>query len=95
MSRTRTPLEIAAGKLVSAIQHEWHDEAGEPESCESEVVMHASHALLQVAPSGSLVSVVGEGSVTKFLGQKWVQNHPRVWPHIQVLEAMALGESDA
>ena len=30
MPRTRTPLEIASGKLVSAIQLEWGGEAGEP-----------------------------------------------------------------
>ena len=95
MSRTRTTLEVAAGKLTSAIQREWSAEAGEPSAALSEQVMHASHSLLQAAKAGSIASVVGLGSVSEFLGKQWVHAHPRVWPHIQVLEAIALGKAGA
>jgi hypothetical protein len=95
MPRNRSPLEIAAGKLIVAIQKEWHAEAGEASSALTEKVMHSSHSLLSAAKAGSLASVVGSGSVSEFLGKQWVQAHPRVWPHIQVLEAVALGERDA
>lgn len=91
MPRNRTPLEAAAGKLISAIQREWSAEAGEPSSEISENVMHRSHALLQAAKQGSISSVVGAGTVSDFLGKHWVRAHPRVWPHIHVLEAHGLG----
>jgi DNA-binding transcriptional LysR family regulator len=95
MPRTRAPLEIAAGKLISAIQREWSAEAGELSAPASEEVMHSSHTLLAAAKAGSLVSVVGSGTVSEYLGKEWVKAHPRVWPHIQVLESVALGETDA
>lgn len=94
MPRVRTPLERAAGKLTSAIQREWSAEAGEPSASVSEEVMHMSHSLLQAAATGSIAKVVGSGSVAEFLGKQWVHAHPRVWPHIQVLEAVALGGTD-
>lgn len=90
MTRSRTPLEAAAGKLIAAIQKEWGNEAGEPQSAESESVMHAAHELLQAASKfGSIVSVIGSGSVSAFLGEQWVQAHPGVLPYIAVLEGDA------
>jgi hypothetical protein len=87
MANSRTPIETAAGKLISAIQKEWHFEAGEPESATSENVMHAAHELLGAALTyGSIASVIGSGSVSKFLGEEWVQAHPRVLPYIVALE---------
>ena len=95
MSRNRTPVEAAAGKLISAVQREWSAEAGDPASAASESVMNSSHALLQAAKAGSIAPVLGSGTVSDFLGKQWVQAHPNVWPHIQVLEALALGERAA
>ena len=84
----RTPLEAAAGKLISAIQKEWGEEAGRPESAVSEEVMHASHALLQAATrEGSIASALGARTVAEFLGAQWVHEHPKVWPHVRALEA--------
>lgn len=94
MPRNRTLLEVAAGKLISVIQREWMAEAGEPGSAASEAVMHTSHSLLQAAKSGSIKDVVGAGTVVDFLGTQWVHAHPRVWPHIQVLESLARGEHE-
>ena len=64
MPRARSSLEIAAGKLISAIQREWSAEAGELSASASEEVMHSSHALLAAAKGGSLASVVGAGTVS-------------------------------
>ncbi|WP_198414867.1 hypothetical protein [Piscinibacter terrae] len=52
--------------------------------------MHSSHDLLYAAKIGNLAGVVGTGSVTEFLGKQWVAEHPRIWPDIQTLEALAL-----
>jgi hypothetical protein len=93
MPRDRTPLERAAGKLISAIQREWTAELGEPQADVSEAVMHESHSLLQAASaSGSIAGVIGQGSVSEFLGQAWVDAHPNVLLSIRALESV---ESDA
>lgn len=82
------PLAAAAGKLISAIQKEWGEEAGRPESAVSEEVMHTSHGLLQAAiRDGSIASALGTRTVAEFLGVQWVHEHPKVWPYIQALEA--------
>lgn len=84
----RSPIAAAAGKLISAIQKEWGEEAGRPESAVSEEVLHTSHGLLQAAtPNGSIASAVGTRTLAEFLGTQWVHDHPKVWPHIQALEA--------
>jgi hypothetical protein len=71
MTRLRTPLEAAAGKLIAAIQKEWGIEAGEPESAASEDVMHAAYGLLQAASNfGSIESAIGSGSVAAYLGEQ-------------------------
>ena len=90
MPRDRTPLEKAAGKLISAIQREWTTEMGDPQADASEAVMHASHSLLQAASApGSISGVIGKGSVSEFLGQVWVDAHPNVLPAIRALESCA------
>ena len=93
MPRTRTTLEVAAGKLTSAIQREWNADSGESCADISENVMHRSHLLLQAAKQGSVSQVVGAGTISEFLGKRWVHAHPRTWPHIQVLEALSLDQS--
>ncbi|MFE1572907.1 hypothetical protein ACFIQG_13940 [Comamonas odontotermitis] len=86
MTRSRTGLEAAAGKLITAIQKEWHIEAGEPGAVASENVMHSAHLLLAASKSGSIASVIGSGSISTFLGAQWVEAHPRVLPYIAALE---------
>jgi len=93
MPRKRTNLERAAGKLISAIQHEWTAEAGEPQEDLSEEVMNTAHLLLQAAKNGTLRSLLGERTISNFLGVQWVHEHARVWPYIQALEAVLLAEN--
>jgi len=87
MTRSRAPLEAAAGKLIAAIQKEWDLELGEPWAATSIDVMNAAHSLLQAASKfGSVETVVGSGSIVTFLGEQWAQAHPRVSPFIEALE---------
>ena len=88
MSKERTPLEAAAGKLISAIQKEWLEHSGEPGSEISEEVMHTSHELLSAAKAGSLEGL-SASSITEFLGSTWVEAHPRVLPFIEALASSA------
>lgn len=93
MPRNRTPLEKAAGKLISAIQREWIAESGTPQADASEAVMHASHSLLQAAALyGSIARVVGDGSVSESLGRNWIDAHPNVLPSVRELEIVGSSE---
>jgi hypothetical protein len=83
----RTDLEFAAGKLISAVQREWHLETGEPCAVNSEMVMHSCHDLLKAAKVGSLAPVLGENTIVQFLGADWVSAHPEILAAIAVLEA--------
>jgi hypothetical protein len=85
---------MAAGKLIAAIQKEWVAEAGEPESAASEEVLHHSHELLQASKKGSIKAATGPCTIDEFLGRCWVAAHPRVWPHIQLLETLERGPAD-
>jgi len=71
MKSNRTTPEIAAGKLVSAIQREWTSEAGEPAAEASEAVLHSAHRLLLAAKEGNVGSVIGTKSISEFLGTTW------------------------
>ena len=84
-----TPLEIAAGKLISAIQKEWNAEIGDPSSVESERVLHSSHDLLQAARSGMLANVLHGSSIADFIGADWMRRHSTVVPFIRTLENTA------
>ena len=85
MSENGTQSEALAGKLILAIQKQWGAEAGEPESAESEAIMHKSHRLLQAAKTGTLVALLGNASVTEFLGASWFARNQHVLPHARAL----------
>ena len=76
MVKNKTKLEAAAGKLITAIQKEWHEEAGEPEADISEDVMDKGHDILQAAKNGNVYSLLNELTVKQYLGESWVDAHP-------------------
>jgi len=92
MTKEKTKLETAAGKLISAIQKEWGNEAGEPEAEESEKVMYKGHDLLKGAKSNNVVGILNGMSVTQYLGDIWIHKHPSVKQSIANFE-VALIES--
>jgi hypothetical protein len=87
MTKNRTNLEIAAGKLISAIQKEWGKEAGESVADVSESVMNKGHDLLQAANAGEIQKLLGGRSISEFLGELWLKKHPSVKPAVSKLEA--------
>jgi hypothetical protein len=83
MARTRTDIEWAAGKLISAIQKEWAQELGTDAARESEVVLEKAHDLLQGTKGASLSSTLGNKSILQFIGPDWVAMHPSVAPFVE------------
>jgi hypothetical protein len=93
MSKRRTPLEAAAGKLISAIQKEWGELAGEPAAQDAEEVMNRAHELLQASASDSVQGLLAGRSVREFLDAVWVEMHPAVVPYTEAFDA-ALRDSN-
>ena len=81
----RSNIRKAAGKLTSAIQKIWNEQAGESAANVTEDIMDKSHALL-VATRSEAVSVLGGLSVTQYLGETWVRAHPEIKVQIAALE---------
>jgi hypothetical protein len=86
MSANKTPLERAAGKLISAIQKEWGEEVGESTADVSESVMNRGHDLLKAAKDKEVSSVLIGQSVIQYLGEIWVRRHPSVKEYIARFE---------
>lgn len=88
MPKKRSDYQKAAGKLISAIQKEWGNESGEPTEEFSEDVMGAAHILLQAGTEEKAKEILGPLTVRQYLGDVWVQGHPRVKPAISVIEEL-------
>ena len=86
MPRKKTELQKAIGRLISAIQKEWGEQIGEPHAGFSEEVMHSAHDLLQAGSVEEVKKVLGPLTVRQYLGEVWVQAHPKVKPAILVVE---------
>ncbi|AOF82852.1 hypothetical protein BSY238_196 [Methyloversatilis sp. RAC08] len=86
MTTQRSLLEHAAGKLIAAVQREWHAELGEPGAAASEHVMHACHDLLNAAKDGSLPMMLRNTCISDVIGRTWTAQHPTVQPAIEALE---------
>ena len=80
MPPKKTPLEKAAGKLISSIQKEWGEEVelGNSSADISEDVMNKGHDLLRAAKNKEVNTVLGDLNVTQYLGELWVRRHPSV-----------------
>jgi hypothetical protein len=77
MQRKRSPVAIAAGKLILTLQKE---------RAEQKVVDRA-HTLLQAAHRASVSSLLDGRSVADYLDPVWVKMHPAVEPSIVALIA--------
>jgi hypothetical protein len=93
MPRKRTPTQVAAGKLVSAVQRVWTEQLGEVVAKQNEQVVHRAHELLAAVTRGDTMSLLESRSVIAFLGHAWVRAHPEVMPCIIEFE-QALASED-
>ena len=87
MTNRRKPLDAAAGKLISAIQKEWGELAGEPGADEAEEVMNRAHELLQASVAGSVHKLLAGRCAREFLDPVWVEMHPAVLPFAEAFDA--------
>lgn len=78
MPRKRSPVGIAAGKLILAIQKEDGEAVG---------VMKRARTLLQAAQIGSASNLLDGRSVAEYLDTAWVEMHPSVKPSITAFVA--------
>ena len=88
MPRKRTELKKALGKLITAIQKEWREQAGEEYAEFSEEVMNSAHILLQAGSVEKVSKVLGPLTLRQYLGEVWLQAHPKVKPAMLVVESL-------
>ena len=77
---------MAAGKLISAIQKEWNEEAGLPEADASEDVMGKGHDILKAAKNNNISVILNGLTITQYLGDSWIHEHPNIKQCISNLE---------
>lgn len=82
MPRKRSPVGIAAGKLILAIQKERSEVVGEPDAAVAQKVLDRAHTLLQAAQISAASSLLDGRSVVEYLDPVWVEMHPAVKPSI-------------
>jgi len=90
--KKRTELKKAVGKLISVIQQEWGYELGEPYAELSENVMGLAHSLLQASSAEKIETLLCGMTIRQYLGDIWVQTHPRVKPALFLVEKEVLKE---
>lgn len=87
MPRKRSPVAIAAGKVILALQKELEDVVGESDAALAQKVMYRAQILLRAAQSASVSSLLDGRSVAEYLDPVWVEMHPSVKPSIVGLVA--------
>ena len=87
MPRKRSPVAIAAGKVILAIRKELEDVNEESDAALAQKVMYRAHTLLQAAQSASVSKLLDGRSVAEYLDPAWVEMHPSVKPSIVGLVA--------
>jgi len=88
MKKNKSQLDIATGRLISAVQKEWGAELGESHAKFSENVLDAAHDLRQAGSPEAIKELLGNRDVSQFLGELWVRGHPSVKAAIQSLEEL-------
>lgn len=88
MPRKKSDFQRAAGKLISEIQKEWGNELGNTNSEFSEKVMNLAHDILQAGSQEKARQLLGNMNIKQYLGEVWIQAHPRVKPAIRVIEEL-------
>jgi hypothetical protein len=93
MTKKRTEIEAAAGRLICAIQKEWGKELAEPVAMASEEAMNKGHDLLQAATGKEVQKILNSQAVMDYIGRSWVEKHRSVLPAIEALEEAIRHES--
>ncbi|MCZ4303194.1 hypothetical protein O4G98_00460 [Zoogloeaceae bacterium G21618-S1] len=86
MTNKRTGAQMAAGKLISAIQKEWGNELGDAIAQSTEKVMDLAHELLQERTPERMRILLKNRTLTEYLGEHWVKHHPSTESAIAALE---------
>jgi hypothetical protein len=86
--RKRSPVAIAAGKLILAIQKACEEAVREPDTALAQKVVYRARTLLRAAQSDSVSNLLDGRSVAEYLDPVWVEMHPSVKPGIAALIAV-------
>src|ERR1700722_10173777 len=87
MPRKKTATDLAAGRMVLAIQKVWGSRLGTDKAAEAEAAMNRAHDLHQAARRGTLENLLGISTAADYVGRGWVECHPGVKQAAESLEA--------
>lgn len=88
MPRKRSPVGIAVGKLILAVQKECDEAVGDPDAAlAARKVMDRARRLLEAAQMVSVSSLLDGRTVAEYLDPAWVEMHPSVKPSVDALVA--------
>lgn len=87
MPRKRSPVAIAAGKVILSIQEELEVVGGDSDPVLAQRVIYRARTMLRAAQSASVSSLLDGRSVAEYLDPVWVEKHPAVKQSIAVLVA--------
>jgi hypothetical protein len=88
MPRKRSPVGIAVGKLILAVQKECEEVASDPDAAlAARKVMDRARRLLEAAQTASVSNLLDGRAVAEYLDPVWVEMHPSVKPSIVALVA--------
>ena len=86
MPRRRTPADIAAGRVIRAVQRVWSEYAGTDEGYIAESVTERAHAIHQAIIANNLSQTLAGRTIRQYLDEDWVTFYPDVDEAVRRLE---------
>jgi hypothetical protein len=88
MPRKRTPADIAAARLISAVQKVWTDYIGTDEGYIAEAVINRAHDIHQAIIAQRLPGTLAGRTLRQFLDEDWITFYPGVDEAVRDLESV-------
>jgi hypothetical protein len=88
MKRKRTSADIAAGRLISAVQKVWTEYTGTDEGYIAEAVMNRAHDIHQTIIAQRLPEILAGRTIRQFLDEDWITFYPDADEAVRDLESL-------
>ena len=92
VSKKKTELEKALGKLISEIQKHVDDNDSVSASEFSLNVMDSAHELLMARVKEEIIRLLHGKSVDQYLGETWVKSRPKVFAKVKDVQCLLENE---
>lgn len=90
MPRSRSAVESAAGKVISAVRKVWTYRLGTDQAAMAEATMNLAHDLQAAVRKHQLTELLSGRTVRAYLGEDRISSHPGVDEAVRKLERALL-----